>query len=181
MKRPVFIIIVAAIAFAAGISVRGLLSSPRDTVSQFNQNHLPEFSLPDLTNHLHSIKEWQGKVLVINFWATWCPPCLKEMPEFVAIQNEYANEGLQFIGIALDEPEPVKEFIESHKITYPILLGQDHGVKIAHDLGNVINTVPFTVVADRQGKIIKSKMGTLSRDELIKIVSPLFAIKAENK
>lgn len=173
MKRSLLIFTIAVAAFVAGISVRGLLSSPLESADLKNQNRLTQFSLLDLSNKQHAIKEWEGKVLVINFWATWCPPCLKEMPEFVALQNEYKEKGLQFIGIALDETEPVKEFIDSHKITYPVLLGGDQGMAIAHDLGNVVNTVPFTVIVDKKGNIVQRQMGTLSREQLLKIIVPL--------
>jgi peroxiredoxin len=174
MKKSVLIITFAVIAFVGGLSVRGLLSSLLDKAKQENQNPLPEFSLPDLSGKQHNIKKWQGKILVINFWATWCPPCLKEMPEFAAMQNEFSEKGLQFIGIALDDLEPVKEFTASHKITYPILMGEDQGTKLAHNLGNIVNTVPFTVIVNQKGQIIKRHMGTLTREELLKIVTPLF-------
>jgi thiol-disulfide isomerase/thioredoxin len=173
MKKSALIVTVAMLAFVGGISVRGLLSSPLSSSSQATQTLLPEFSLPDLSGKQHSIKEWQGKVLVINFWATWCPPCLKEMPEFEAMQNEFSDKGLQFVGIALDDPEPIKEFIASKKITYPILLGEDQGTKLAHDLGNIVNTVPFTVIVDKKGRFIKSHMGELSREQLLETVTPL--------
>lgn len=173
MKQTVLIVTIAVIALIGGISARGLLSSPQNQSSKSSQNPLPEFSLPDLSGKQHSIKEWQSKVLVINFWATWCPPCLKEMPEFANLQSQYSGKGLQFIGIALDDPEPVKEFITSHKINYPILMGEDQGTKLAHDLGNIVNTVPFTVIVNKQGLVIKNHMGELTGEELLKIVTPL--------
>ena len=173
MKRSTLIVTVAVITFVSGLSVRGLLSSPQAKPNQESQNQLPEFSLSGLDGKQHSIKEWQGKVLVINFWATWCPPCLKEMPEFEAVHGEYAKKGLQVIGIALDDAEPVKEFIASKKITYPILLGEDTGMKIAHDLGNIVNTVPFTVIVNKKGEIVKREMGALSRADLLEIAAPL--------
>ncbi|MDA1342791.1 MAG: TlpA disulfide reductase family protein [Proteobacteria bacterium] len=175
MKRSILIVTVAIMAFVGGLSVRNLLSSQLDKtkVSEENQQKLTEFSLPDLSGKQRNIKEWQGKVLVINFWATWCPPCLKEMPEFEALHTEYEKKGLQFIGIALDDAEPVKEFIASKKITYPILLGEDQGTKLAHDLGNIINTVPFTIIVNKQGLVVKSQMGELSRKQLLEIITPL--------
>ncbi|MSS75762.1 MAG: TlpA family protein disulfide reductase [Methyloglobulus sp.] len=175
MKRSILIVTVAIMAFVGGLSVRNLLSSQLDKtkVSEENQQKLTEFSLPNLSGKQRNIKEWQGKVLVINFWATWCPPCLKEMPEFEALHTEYEKKGLQFIGIALDDAEPVKEFIASKKITYPILLGEDQGTKLAHDLGNIVNTVPFTVIVNKQGLVVKSQMGELSRKQLLEIITPL--------
>ena len=172
MKRTSLIITVAALAFIGGLSVRWLVSAPLIS-EQSNLRTLPEFSLLDLSRKNHSIKEWQGKVLVINFWATWCPPCLKEIPEFIGLQNEFSQQGLQIIGIAIDEAEPVKGFVADKKINYPILLGQEQGTKIAHDLGNIVNTVPFTVIVDRQGRVVKTQMGEWGREDLLKILYPL--------
>jgi thiol-disulfide isomerase/thioredoxin len=174
MKRVSFISIIAILAFLGGLSVRWLMSAPLDQVGQSDQRLLPEFSLSDLSGKQRNINEWQGKVLVINFWATWCPPCMKEMPEFEAMQKEFGSKGLQFIGIAIDDAEPVKEFITNKNITYPILLGEDQGTKIAHDLGNIVNTVPFTVIVDKNGRVIKTHMGELERDKLLEITKPLF-------
>jgi thiol-disulfide isomerase/thioredoxin len=175
MKQSILIVTVAIMSFIGGLSVRNLMSSQLDKakVSEDSHRKLTEFSLPDLVGKQRNIKEWYGKVLVINFWATWCPPCLKEMPEFEALHTEYEKKGLQFIGIALDDADPVKEFIASKKITYPILLGEDQGTKIAHDLGNIVNTVPFTVIVDKKGLVVKSHMGELSRKQLLEIITPL--------
>ena len=174
MRQSALIVTVAVIALIAGMGVRGLISAP---MNQSSQTPLPEFSLPDLSGKQHSLSEWQGRVRVINFWATWCPPCLKEMPEFTALQSQYSDKGLQFLGIALDDPEPVKEFIATHKINYPILMGQDQGTKIAHDLGNLVDTVPFTVIVNKKGQIVKRQMGELTGEQLMEIVTPLLQEK----
>jgi thiol-disulfide isomerase/thioredoxin len=175
MKRSILVVTVAIMAFVGGLSVRNLMSSQLDKakVSEDSHRKLTEFSLTDLSGKPRNITEWQGKVLVINFWATWCPPCLKEMPAFEALHTEYEKKGLQFIGIALDDADPVKEFIAIKKITYPILLGEDQGTKLAHDLGNIVNTVPFTVIVDKKGLIVKSHMGELSREQLLDLLKPL--------
>jgi thiol-disulfide isomerase/thioredoxin len=170
MKKITLIAAAAVIALISGMQAKTFISA---AIAESNQQSLPDFSMPDLDGKQRNIKEWQGKILIINFWATWCPPCMKEMPEFEAIQQEFADKGVQFIGIALDDAEPVKEFITKKKITYPILIGQDSGTKLAHDLGNVINTVPFTVIFDKKGQLIKRQMGTLDRDDILEIINPL--------
>lgn len=95
------------------------------------------------------------------------------MPAFSDLQSEFGTKGLQFIGIAIDEAESVKDFIQRNPVNYPILQGENQGTKIAHDLGNIVNTVPFTVIVDKKGHIVKSHMGELSREKLLEIVKPL--------
>lgn len=170
MKKAMLIFTAAAIALIGGIGTRTLVTPSK---AEANQAALPDFSLPDLSGKIRSINEWQGKVRVINFWATWCHPCLKEMPEFDKFYQEHAKNGIQVIGIALDEAEPVQEFIKQYKISYPILVSPDEGIKIAHNLGNIVNTVPFTVIVDTKGNIVTRKMGTLTGEELLKITEPL--------
>ncbi|CAA9890330.1 Redoxin domain-containing protein [Candidatus Methylobacter favarea] len=169
MKRAALIGLVAAIALGAGISAARFLAHLEKT----RQSPLPEFSLADLSGVQHSIYEWQGKILIINFWATWCPPCRKEIPEFIALQEQYATKGVQFIGVAIDEQEAVSRYLSSTKINYPVLMGEDKGIALAHQLGNIIDAVPFTLVVDQQRQIIHRQPGEFSRDEILKIILPL--------
>ncbi len=169
MKQASLIIIAALIALGLGISARHLFSSAEKP----DISALPEFNLPDLSGRQHNISEWRGKVLVINFWATWCPPCLKEIPDFIALQQQYTSQGLQFIGIALEDQEPVAKFIAATKINYPILLGGDNGITLAQQLGNHIDAVPYTLIVDRQGQIVDRHPGEFSKDQITKIIAPL--------
>jgi len=169
MKQLMLIVIVAAIALAAGISVR-FLSAPAIDASP---SALVDFSLPDLSGTQRSSSEWRGKILIINFWATWCPPCRKEIPEFMALQEQYADKGLQFVGIAIEEREPVSEYLQTIKINYPILIGEDEGLALSQQLGNIINAVPFTLVVDRQGRVIHRQPGEFSREKILEIITPL--------
>ncbi|GFO72399.1 hypothetical protein BJAS_P2611 [Bathymodiolus japonicus methanotrophic gill symbiont] len=126
---------------------------------QFNQQPqhaipLPEFSLPDTAGVVHSISEWQGKIIVINLWATWCPPCLQEIPEFIQIQAEYADQNVQFIGIAIDEPELVNDYISFININYPILIATTEGGKLSQRLGNTMSAIPFTAIVNQQQEIM---------------------------
>ncbi|MDD5579237.1 MAG: TlpA disulfide reductase family protein [Methylobacter sp.] len=169
MKRMALISLAAAIALSAGIIAARFLSP----LEKAHPSPLPEFSLPDLSGVQHNIYEWQGKILIINFWATWCPPCLKEIPEFIALQEQYSNKGVQFIGIAIDEQEAVSHYLKSTKINYPVLMGEDKGVALAHQLGNIVDAVPFTLVVDQHRQIIHRQPGELSKEQILKLIASL--------
>ena len=133
----------------------------------------PEFSLPDLDGQLRSITEWDGKVIALNFWATWCPPCIKEVPEFVSLQDRYQAQGLQFIGIALQKPEEAREFVTEHKVNYPILAGELEVIKLAEAYGNHIGALPYTVIIDRNGLVVHVKPGILPTEEAESVINSL--------
>jgi thiol-disulfide isomerase/thioredoxin len=135
--------------------------------------HRPDFSLPDLNGTLHPASEWDGKVLVVNFWATWCPPCRKELPMFVELQQRYQSAGLQFVGIAIDSKEAVAEFVTKTPLNYPCLVSEDDGVEVARNFGNSIGALPFTAIVDRKGRILRTKPGEFSRAELERLLGSL--------
>ncbi len=134
------------------------------------------FSLPDVTGEIHSISQWQGKILIINFWATWCPPCLKEIPEFIELQEEYAEQNVQFIGIAIDDPQLVDDYISFIDINYPILIAKEEGGQLSRKLGNFINAIPFTIIVNQQGQIILRHPGELSKQTLKELINPLVTV-----
>jgi thiol-disulfide isomerase/thioredoxin len=168
MKPTVLIILAGLFALISGMVVRNLDNSA--SVQTSVTADLFAKQLPDLSGQAHSLKEWQGKTLIINFWATWCPPCLKEIPEFMAIQNEYANKNVQFIGIAVDDKQAVTDYAAKVSINYPILLATDNGIDIARQWGNIIESLPFTVIVNPQGKIIHRQLGEMTRTELETII-----------
>ncbi|MEX2525756.1 MAG: TlpA disulfide reductase family protein [Gammaproteobacteria bacterium] len=133
----------------------------------------PDFSLPDLEGRERHISEWDGNVLVINFWATWCPPCLKEIPEFVELQSEYGDQGLQFVGIALQDPSDVVDFARKHGMNYPNLVGELPVIRIAEAYGNNTGALPYTTVVDRQGTVVFVRQGPMRGPEVEAVIEPL--------
>ncbi len=133
----------------------------------------PDFSLADVAGQIRNVSEWDGTVLVINFWATWCPPCIKEIPEFVELQHKYQQQGLQFIGIALQRPEEVTGFMKTYGMNYPVLAGEMEVIKIAESYGNDIGALPYTVIIDRDSRIHYIKRGPLAGDTAEAIITSL--------
>jgi len=130
-------------------------------------------SFKDLDDKLQPLKQWRGKVVVLNFWAPWCPPCREEMPDFIKLQDKYGARGLVFIGVALDEKIKVQAFADEMGVNYPILLGEMEAVDLARKIGNRLGGLPFTVVIDRNGRIVASEVGGLVLARMEKIVLPL--------
>jgi thiol-disulfide isomerase/thioredoxin len=130
-------------------------------------------SLDDLSGSKQALSQWRGRVLVVNFWATWCPPCLKEIPEFVRLQDKYGARGVQFIGIAIDEKSKVVKFAATLGINYPVLLAESEGISLARRAGNRLGGLPFTVIINRQGGTAKVELGTLDENKLSPILEPL--------
>jgi len=134
---------------------------------------LPDFTLTDLEGKPRSAGQWAGKVLVLNFWATWCPPCRKEIPGFIALQNELGAKGLQFVGIAIDDPAAVRRFAAETEFNYPILVGDSNALKLSQQLGNRLQGLPFSVIFDRDGHVRYSTVGGLASQTLRDKAGPL--------
>lgn len=136
-------------------------------------NIRPLFKLKDLEGNIRDVKEWDGNVLMVNFWATWCPPCRKEMPAFIELQEKYADKGFTIIGIAIDEKQAVIDFTEPMGMNYPILLGEHEGMPLTTAYGNRLGVLPFTVFIDRQGNIVHRTRSELSFAQAEAMIKPL--------
>lgn len=146
---------------------------PRRSTQQGMLETLPDLRLPTLDGRELSSSTWAGEVLVLNFWATWCPPCLREMPLLDEWHQAYGNQGLQITGIAIDRAEEVADFLEDNPVSYPILLGNRDSVELSRKLGNRTGGLPFTVGFDPLGKRVFSHTGELDAALLEAEVKPL--------
>ena len=158
---------VAILALAAGIGVALYDRTPPDA------SKLLALTLPDAAGRPQPVAQWQGKVVAVNFWATWCAPCREEMPEFVRAQAEYGSKGLQIVGIAIDNADKVRQFSKQLNLNYPALIGGYSAMDLSRDLGNSLLALPFTVVLDRQGKVAYTHLGPVKPDQFRSIVTTL--------
>lgn len=132
---------------------------------------LPDFSLNDLSGKPTSIMSWSGKSLVINFWATWCAPCRREIPLLKTLAGDWAGRDLKVVGIALDDADKVRQFAEQLKIDYPVLTGEEGAMEAAAKFGMESPGLPFTVFTDRRGEIVALFVGELHRPQAEFILS----------
>ena len=152
--------------------------SVMDSASAQASNAAPTVDLPDLNGRKVKLTDYKGKVLVVNLWASWCPPCQKETPEFVALQKELGDKGVQFIGIGVDEEAPIREFVTRMGVNYPILLAGDQGDQMLLDFGDTQGALPYTLVIDRSGQVRERHLGYYPQDELRKTLQGLIQDKA---
>ncbi len=123
-------------------------------------------SLADLDGKQQALSQWRGKVLIVNFWAPWCPPCRMEMPGFIDLQEKYRKQGLVFVGIAIDSPDKVREFARKVGVNYPVLVDQNSSVLD-------VSGLPYTAVFDRKGEVVDTHTGALPKEELEDIIGKL--------
>lgn len=134
----------------------------------------PDFTLPDLDGRPRAVDEWHGKVLLINFWATWCAPCREEMPLLVDLQREFGSRGLQVIGVAMDDVEAVRAFAAEFGVDYPLLTGQQPVMELVRRYGNRLGAIPYTAVVGRDGRLAHLQAGLLHRDEILPVLEALY-------
>lgn len=139
---------------------------------------LPDFTLPDLKGQPHSIREWSGRPLMINFWATWCGPCREEIPFLNQIRREQRVKDLEIVGIAVDLAEDVGKYVAKTPIEYPVLIGEEGGAEAASAFGVHELALPFTVFLDRRGDVLALRLGQLHEDQARVILGALAELEA---
>jgi peroxiredoxin len=153
MKKSLLILAAAAVLLA-WIMLRHPSTANRDRVLQLHP--APDFSLTDLTGQKLALSGYRGKVVLLDFWATWCDPCKAEIPHFVEMQNRYRPQGLQVIGISMDDDEQLaRDFRQRFKMNYPVAMGNP---QLAEQYGGILG-LPITFAIDREGRIVSRHIG----------------------
>jgi len=179
MKASAYVA-VAAIAVAAGVLVYRYAVVPdtakEATTAQAEQptaaeepaampETLPDFTLGDLAGKPTSIRSWPGKSLIVNFWATWCGPCRREIPLLRELQKQHGAEGFQIVGVAVDIREDVVKYAQEIGIDYPVLIGEQDGLDAVNKFGQGSIGFPFTVFTDNQGRIVLFHLGEIRKEQ----------------
>ncbi len=177
MKQTILITILLAASAAAGYLAYAhwLADSPADSAGALttgddsipSQSFRPAFALPDVEGVQRSVDEWDGQALVINFWATWCAPCRREIPMLIDLQKEYDGRNVQVIGIAVDFMEDVQRYAAETPFNYPVLVGEQEAIDVAQQFGVDFVGLPFTVFTAPDGRVVDVHTGELLHEDAV--------------
>ncbi|KPK09347.1 MAG: hypothetical protein AMJ64_00415 [Betaproteobacteria bacterium SG8_39] len=157
-------LILGGVGTAAAIA--GIVAGPILLQSGSGAAELLATPLPDVAGRTRRLSEWHGKVVLCNFWATWCAPCREEIPMLIDLRERYAAQGFEVVGIAIDNADKVREFSSKYAISYPVLIAEAKGLDLLRKLGNNAGALPFTVTLDRRGTVLERKLGILRRSDI---------------
>jgi len=179
MRKNVLIMAVVAFMAATGGYFFAMMINPstepqgpgvtletRPVAAELVGQRRPDFTHQDSLGNAVSASDFDGRVWLVNFWATWCEPCVEEMPMLSRLQQEYEREGVRFVGIALDDADRAGEFASGLDLAYPILVGKADVVMTGRRFGNATGMLPFSVLIDSEGIIRWTRLGALSREDL---------------
>lgn len=168
-RRTILILVLACLAAAGGwwLQYRWANEQPAQPAAPAGVKVLAvgdsasAYALPDLAGTPTTLAKWHGKVVLLNFWATWCAPCRAEMPMLSKLQQEHAANGLQVVGIAMDQPASAERFLKQTPVAYPVLIGIDADPVPTTTFGDTAGLLPYSVLIGRNGQILATKLGAL--------------------
>ena len=168
-SRLLTVAVLLAAGFAGWFSAGGRILPVSDgatTAGVISGEQVLAMNFKDASGEAQSLGQWRGKVLVVNFWATWCAPCRKEIPEFVEVSQHFGTERVGFVGLGIDSAANIARFAGEHAVSYPLLVAGTGSLPIMEGLGNPSLGLPFTLILDADGKIRVRKLGPMSGEEL---------------
>ncbi|MCP5149848.1 MAG: TlpA family protein disulfide reductase [Ectothiorhodospiraceae bacterium] len=182
LSPRILLVLVALGGFAGGVLVSGRLAdSPSTNVAApapgasddptVDTDLAPPFRFRDQDGRERSLADWAGRPVLVNFWATWCPPCLTEIPLLVRTQAHEGENGLQVVGIALDEAEPVARFWAEHGVNYPTASGAEVVLDLLRRFGGTQGALPFTALVGADGRIVTRHTGILDESSLAALLA----------
>lgn len=187
LKKTRAIIAYLAIMFSLGFAIYYFVLSPNAAlkipgifVSDTDPSGLSTETffaarLPDENGVSQALNQYKGKIIVLNFWATWCPPCREEMPELSALHTEYKNNNVVVLGVAIDALSLVKEFSSAAPVSYPLLADENEGMALASNLGNDKSVLPYTVIINTKGEVLNTYFGRIHKKLVVDALQPLLA------
>ena len=167
-----------ALAFCLALSIAIALRYFAETSNKPNSADLYAAKLPDISGTMQDLGQYQHKIIIVNFWATWCSPCREEMPELIALQQSYRDKNVVVLGIALDEPAQVAQYLKDTPVNYPIVATETAGSMLGEQLGNDKGILPYTVVIDADGKIVSTHFGRITKAIIEASIQPLVSASA---
>ena len=170
--------LIGAIAAYAGYHLRQTMPTSPALSGAVGQCR-PDYSLSDFSGRAVSGDTWNEQVVLINFWAAWCPPCRREIPAFAEVREFYHEDGFEVVGVAIDDQESVEKFLaDMENVRYPQLIGEQDAIGLMNELGNAGGGLPFSALIDRAGKVRFIKKGELKKTVLIEKVEQLLSEEA---
>jgi thiol-disulfide isomerase/thioredoxin len=173
LKRITAYGLLALVALGSGLALsiyRAPATPPERASADATDVALPDYPLEDLLGKTRYLREWSGRHLLVNFWATWCAPCREEIPVLQRARERYRGHGFEVVGVAFDEREPVKAFRDELAIQYPLLLALGDSFSLLGASGNTVGGLPHSALLDSDGKVLASHTGALSQAQLDELI-----------
>jgi thiol-disulfide isomerase/thioredoxin len=177
VRRAILVTALLALAAVAGFLVSRQTADVDPPAEAVVPAYVPDVALPDLDGNEQRLRSYLGRPLIINFWATWCPPCLREIPLLIELRDR-AGEAVGVVGVAVDRVGPVRTFVADSGMNYPTLVGEQAAMDAAEAFGDAFVGLPFTVIAAADGAVLDVHLGEIERTDAERIGDVLIALAA---
>ena len=168
-----FFTALVGIALIAGFTGNVAVPLPSASAQELSSDPVFASSFKDFARTMQPLSQWKGKTLVVYFWATWCKPCITEIPHLMKLYDKYRSRDVVIVGIAVDNADKVEKFTKEHGISYPIVYGGAEAVNLSKQMGNKVGGLPYSIVIDAKGKVVSTILGEIPKGKLEQILQQL--------